>query len=277
MHTQITGAFDGGEVARVFVLVNAGQKVLKQGLCARLARGDFQGLQVGGLKAHVGQAGNRVGQIVGAGGQAIRQGGHLESLQVFGGDFFQPSVFVGREHAEGLGHLGQHLVALKHHMVFEGVQHDAMVGQVATHLDVAGQRQGLVVVVGKYHLRLQVLSQLDDFVLGHAVSHDQARLRVAREFAQAGIHLDQRFADELNPAVGAGQVVQDLGVEHKRHVHALAVLQGLVQGRVVTHTQIAPQPDQATRKRGFHRGMPVGVKHCTLDPVHRNGAAKIGA
>ena len=257
MHTQITGAFDGREVARVFILVNAGQKVMQQGLCARLARGNFQGLQVGGLKAYVGQARHWMRQLIGARGQPLGQFGHLESLQVFGGDFFQPGVFVGGEYAEGLVHLGQHFVALKHHMVLEGVQHDAVVGQMAAHLNVARQRQGLVVVVGEYHLGLQVLGQFDDFVFGHAVAHDQACLRVPRHFPQAGIDLDQRLADELDPAVGAGQDVQDLGVEHEHHMHPLTVLQGMVQGGVVTHAQVAPQPDQATRKRGFHRGLPV--------------------
>ena len=162
-------------------------------------------------------------------------------------------------------------------MVLEGVQHDAVVGQVATHLDVAGQCQRLVVVVGKHGLRLQVLGQFDDFVLGHAVAHDQASFGVARQFAQAGIDLDQRLADEFDPPVSAGQGVENLGVKDEGHMHPLAVLQGLVQGRMVTHAQVAPQPDQATRKRGFHRGMPGWVKQCTLDPVRRDRAAKIGA
>ena len=115
-------------------------------------------------------------QVIGTRGQSFGQFGHLKSLQVFRCDFFQPSVFVGREHAKGLGHLRQHFVAFKHHMVLEGVQHDAVVGQMAAHLDVTGQCQRLVVVVGKNHLSLQVLGQFDDFVLGHAVAHDQARL-----------------------------------------------------------------------------------------------------
>ncbi len=89
------------------------------------------------------------------------------------------------------------------------------------------------------------------------MTHDQARLRVARQFAQAGIDFDQRFADEFDPAVGAGQGVENLGVKDEGHMHALAMLQGLKEGRVVAHAQIAPQPDQATRKRGFHQSLPV--------------------
>ena len=162
-------------------------------------------------------------------------------------------------------------------MVLECVQNDAMVGQMSAHLNVTRQRQWLVIVVGKYRLGLQVLGQFDDLVFGNAVAHDQARLPVTRQFAQLGIHFDQGFANELDPAVGAGQFVQNVGVKHERHMHPLAVFQGLVQGRMVAHAQIASEPDQATRKRGFHQGLPGWINQCTLGLARRDGAAKIGA
>jgi len=106
---------------------------------------------------------------------------------------------------------------------------------------------------------------------------DQTGLGMPRQFAQPGVHLDQRLADELDPAVGAGQGVQDLGVKDKGHMHPLAVLQGLVQGRMVTHAQVTSQPDKAAGKRGCHQSLPGWIQHCTHGPVPRNGAAKIGA
>ena len=277
MHAQIAGPLDGREVARVFVCIDTRQKVVQQGLGTRLAGRDFQDFEVGGLKPDVLQAGHRFGQIVGARRQALGQWGHVKSLQVFRGDFFQPGVFVRGKDAEGLGHLGQHFVALKDHMVLEGVQHDAVVSQMAAYLNVARQRLGLVVVVGKHRLGLQVLGQFDDFVLGHPVSHDQARLGVSSQFAQLGIDFDQRFPDEFHPAVGAGQGVQYCGVKHKHHMHALAMLQGLVQGRMVGHAQVASQPDQTTRKRGFHQGLPGWINQGTFSPSRRGQTAKIGA
>jgi hypothetical protein len=50
----------------------------------------------------------------------------------------EPSVFVRREHAEGLTQLGQHLAAFENHVVLEAVEHDAAVGQVAQDVGVSG-------------------------------------------------------------------------------------------------------------------------------------------
>ena len=57
----------------------------------------------------------------------------------------------------------------------------------------------------------------------------------------------QRFADELDAPVPAGQRVQNIPVEDERHIHAGMPTQGVVKGGMVRQPQIAAQPDQRWR------------------------------
>jgi len=71
-------------------------------------------------------------------------------------------------------HYEQHLAPFKDHVVFVAVQQNARVGQGAKNVRVARQRGGLVVVVGKHRLHLQLLGQRWNGLQRLVVEHDQA-------------------------------------------------------------------------------------------------------
>ena len=62
VHAQVARALDGRKVTPLAVGVDALQKVRQQALRARLAAGDVQLREVGGLEVHVGQARHRLAQ-----------------------------------------------------------------------------------------------------------------------------------------------------------------------------------------------------------------------
>ena len=157
MNAQITGPLDGRKIAGVFVAIDALQKVLEQSLRATGAASVVKGRQIDGLKIEVGQSG--YGLVVGGrpGRQSIEMCLHGVGRQVFGFELFKPSVFVGGENSVRIGGLGEHLLALKHHMVFVGVKRDAGIGQGAAHLGIAAEGLGFVVMVGKDGLHLELV------------------------------------------------------------------------------------------------------------------------
>ena len=75
---------------------------------------------------------------------------------------FEPGVLVGCEDTERMTGLRQHLPAFKHNMVFVAMEHDALMGQGAQHMGIAGMGCGFVVVVGKHSLDPQGLGQFGD-------------------------------------------------------------------------------------------------------------------
>ena len=161
---------------------------------------------------------------------------------------FEPSIFEGGENTKGLAGLGQDLTPLKHHVVFVGMQHGAVVRQMAQDLRIALAGGGFVVVVGKHGLHAQPLGQTTDAGHGWAVEHDQASLGVAvfgAQGAQPRIELHQALAQEAHAPVHPGQGVQDVGVKDKDAPHLATGLEGVVQGGVVFPAQIASEPHQA--------------------------------
>ncbi|MNI83434.1 hypothetical protein D3C73_1402350 [compost metagenome] len=66
----------------------------------------------------------------------------------------------------------------------------------------------------------------------------------AAQAAQLGFELHQRFADEFDPPVRAGQGVQDRPVEHENADHLPAGPQRPVQRRVVVHPQVPAKPHE---------------------------------
>jgi len=132
-------------------------------------------------------------------------------------------------------------------MVLAGVQRNAGAGQGAAHLRVAGQRIGLVVVVGVHRLHMQVSGQLRHGLRCVAVAHQQAHaLDAVRggQRAQLRLQPEQAVADELDAAISARQRIEDVAVEHKRTPHPPGRAQCVVQRGVVVGAQVAPQPDQ---------------------------------
>ncbi len=70
--------------------------------------------------------------------------------------------------------------------------------------------------------------------------HDQP----AAERAQLLVELQQRFADEFHPPVDPWQGVEDRRVEHEHADQLAAASQGVVEGRVVVHAQVAAEPHE---------------------------------
>ena len=111
-------------------------------------------------------------------GQGLDVFAHRVGLQIKVIHLLQPRIFVRREHAIGVAHLGQHFAALENHMVFEGLKTNAKVRQRAAHLGVAGQGVGFVIVVDKHLLHAQLVGQARHLIGSHGVAHDQACARL---------------------------------------------------------------------------------------------------
>ena len=138
-------------------------------------------------------------------------------------------------------------------MVFKGVEDHPLVRQMAKDLRVALLGVGLVVVIGKNGLHAQLLRQRRNGLHRIALQHQQAHAVVpvgAAQGAQLLVHIQQCGLNEFHPPVGPGQGIQNRAVEHKHTPHALAVLEGVVQRRVVFCAHVAAQPHQARRVRG---------------------------
>ncbi len=138
-----------------------------------------------------------------------------------------------------------------------------MVGQVTAHLVVACLGQGLVIVGAEHGLNSQLLGQGGQGLACRAMQHQQACVVALADAAQFLVQLSDSGMDEVHTSILAGQVLQNLGVKNKGHVHALAVAQGQVQRRVVVQAQIASQPDQSGGVIGLHgrRGLPLKSVH----------------
>ena len=89
--------------------------------------------------------------------------------------------------------------------------------------------------------------------------------------AQFGVQLQHAGVDELHPPVGAGQRIEDLGVEHEHAPDLPALFERMVQRCVVLHPQVAPEPHQAAvvachgkllGEGGLHRGPPLKIGPC---------------
>ena len=65
--------------------------------------------------------------------------------------------------------------------------------------------------------------------------HDQPGAILAAELAQCLIEFNQRLADELHPAVSAGQGVQNSLVKNKNTMQLAAGFEGHHEGCVVCH------------------------------------------
>ena len=262
---QIAGPLGARKVARLAVAVQPGQEVVQQGLRARHPGRHLQVRH--GLEIHFGQGGHGRGPRPAGRTQGRRRRGqvpgvalHRVGLQVKGLQLLEPGAFVGRKHAVWRVIARHHLAALKDHMVFEGVQHDAVIAQAASHGRIPSQGRRLIVVVGVDVLHPQLRRQLRDFNPAGPVPDDQSHLLRVRypggqgQLSQRLVQLHQRFADERHPPVLAGQRVQDVGVEHESAPHLAAAFQGVEEGGVVGVTQITPKPHQ-TRQHRFAHGV----------------------
>ena len=99
-------------------------------------------------------------------------------------------------------------------------------------------------MVGEYGVCTQRLSQVRNEAVGRPLQHDQARLGVLRQGAQAAVQFHQRLTDEFHAPVLAWQGGEDGAVKDEYAVHLLALQQGVVQGGVVLGAQVAAEPDQ---------------------------------
>ena len=252
MHTQVAWPFDGRVVSGVIVFGDPRPKVLQQGRHSRAAGLNMQGFQVGGCKTQFGQA--RHALAVGHWPRGQCAGVRLQrmGLEVMVVHLFEPSVFVGREYAVGPSHLGHELLPLENHMVFVGVQGNAEIGQSPSHLGVACQRGRLVVVVGKHRLNTQLMGQLGQFFPCFAMANDQTRAFEACQSPQLRVQIDQRLADEFDPAVSPRQGRQNIGVKDKYTMDFGAIFQRMEERGVVVRSQIAAKPDQSGGKSFVH-------------------------
>ena len=101
---------------------------------------------------------------------------------------------------------------------------------------------GLVVVGRKHDLCAQRKRQLGNAIRCEAMLDDEPRHRLARQCAQIGVQLDQRFPDELDAPVRALQTVQDGAVKNKDAMHPGTTLQSRTECRVVVYAQVAAKP-----------------------------------
>jgi hypothetical protein len=82
------------------------------------------------------------------------------------------------------------------------------------------------------------------------MAHDQR----AAHCAQGGVDFFHRAQDELDAPVATRQRVEDGRVEDENAMHPLMRLQGVTQGGVVLHAQVATKPDEGGGHRTIERG-----------------------
>ncbi len=148
------------------------------------------------------------------------------------------------------------------------MQGDAAVGQCATHRGVASERVRIVVVVGVDRLDMQLVREGDDLVARVAVAHEKANAAHAMLPAERGqVRVERLDAldDELDPAVGSRQRVEDAAIEHEGAPDFARCLQGVEQGGVVVDAQVATKPDQRRVENLFH------ARECAEKPAIRAG------
>ena len=139
------------------------------------------------------------------------------------------------------------------------MQGHAAVGEGAPHRSIAGERIGIVVMVGVDGLDVQLARQGDDLVGRLAMTHDEANAVcpvAAAEGGQIGIERLDTLPDELDASIGPGQGVQDLPVEDEGAPDFARRLQRMEERRLVLGAQVAPKPDQR-RVEGLLHGLAV--------------------
>ena len=120
MHTQVTWPFGKGKVAAILVVSHALFEVFEELMCTLRALRNTQAAQVGAFKSNLLKRWwlslfKPFGSFA-----PLSQNGCVNWVQVMGGDFFQPSIFIRSEHAVGLAQLAEYLVYLEDDMVFVG-------------------------------------------------------------------------------------------------------------------------------------------------------------
>ncbi len=248
VHAQVTGPFDGGEVARLVVAVDALQEIGQQLARAAGPGGHGQLREVGGLEVQVRQARHRHRPLGWHGRERRGVARHRVGLEVKRFELLEPRVLVGCEHAKRVTRLREQLAPLEDHVVLVTVQQDTGVGQIAKHLGVARQRRRIVVVVGEHRLDLQPLGQRGNGPAGLVVQHDEAGTCPTAglpEGVQVRVELHQRLADEFDAPVRPGQGIQNVGVEDEDAPDLAADLERVVQRCVVLAAQVATEPHQA--------------------------------
>ena len=165
-------------------------------------------------------------------------------LQVGGNEALQPGVLVRREYREGRAALRHHLVALEDHLILEIHEGNVGAGFVITETAfdflVTGDGRRLVIAIGIHGAGVQLLRQTRNFHARIAMAHDQ----FATHCAQCGGDLLHRAQDELHAPVAARQRIENGCVEDENAMHPFMRLQGVTQGGVVLHAQIATEPDE---------------------------------
>lgn len=177
-----------------------------------------------------------------------------------GSSFFQPGIFVRREHRKRCAALGQNFIFLENDLVLAREECTRL--QRLCDRCIARERHRLVIMIGVHRLHAQRSRQPGNFHAGTAVQDDQlpaARRQVAPEF----VH---RLQDEFDATVAARwQNIKDFSVVDKNAINAARRLQRGVEGCVVGDAQVAAKPHQ----RGIgsaHRENSPGSANCGCRP-----------
>ena len=192
------------EITRALVALDAIGEVLEQSAPATHPQGHVQFDQVRGFEADVGK--RRQAFACRFGRQALGVCGHRIGLELKSVNRLQPGIPVGREHAEGLAGLGQHLVALEDHLILEIFVADALRRELLRDLAVAHDRVRLVVTIGEHLVHAQLKGQTRHFVLRATMAHDEAcagATGLLRQGVERSIEFGQTAMNEFDPTIAA--------------------------------------------------------------------------
>jgi hypothetical protein len=112
--------------------------------------------------------------------------------------------------------------------------------ETAIYLVIARDCRRIVVAIDIHGGHPEFPGEARNFEARIAVAHDQA----AAHGAQGGIDFLDGAQDELDAPIAARQRLKDADVEDKNAMHPVMALQGVVQGSVILHAQVAAKPDQ---------------------------------
>jgi hypothetical protein len=106
-----------------------------------------------------------------------------------------------------------------------------------------------VIPIGIHGGGAEFAGQARDFFARIAVAHDQG----ATHGAKRRVDFLDGAQDELDAPVATRQRIEDGAVEDEHAVHPAVRIQGVVQGGVVLHAQVAAKPDEGNGHRRGNR------------------------
>ncbi|GIW70371.1 MAG: hypothetical protein KatS3mg101_1118 [Patescibacteria group bacterium] len=258
VHAKAGSGVEAGEIP-LFVILQDDALWHLAGRKWNAGRGESKGFERrNGAGRYFGEAIEILFRGVGAQEKRIRTGATI-------GKLFPPLACVGGKDRVGFAVAFDHFLFFENHLVFVGVEGDAVGGEQLLDAGVALAGIGFVVVVGEYGCGLPVGDPLFPDRFGVAVGHYDLAAELSQFLGESADFL----VDELDACVAlVWQAVEDVAVEDENRHHGPGAAQGVVKASVVVQAQVASKPEEGYF---FHGGWELPAQRGEAEKVLRCG------